>query len=284
MVILVTGSSGQLGQAIRSVAGEFPEVAFHFADSSDLDITDIAQVQSTFDRISPDFCINTAAYTAVDKSESEPDKARKVNVLGAANLASVCLSKNTTLIHVSTDFVFDGNNDQPYSEEDPTNPAGIYGMTKRDGELEIQKIMDRHFIVRTSWVYSEFGNNFMKTMLRIASEREEISVVNDQVGTPTYAVDLARALVEIALSGKTVYGVYHFSNDGAASWYDFAREIFTRTKSTVNLKPIPTSAFPTPAKRPAYSVLDKSRITSVFGIKIRPWQEALAACLGKYTS
>lgn len=284
MVILVTGASGQLGQAIKSVSNDFTDIVFHFADSSEIDITNLAQLRIEFDRISPDFCINTAAYTAVDKSESEPQKAREINVTGAAHLASVCLEKNCTLIHVSTDFVFDGQASEPYSEESPANPTGTYGATKRDGEIEIQKILDNYFIVRTSWVYSEFGNNFMKTMLRLASERDEISVVSDQIGTPTYAVDLARALVEIAQSGKTVYGVYNFSNEGVASWYDFAREIFDRTPSKVVLHAIPTSAFPTPAKRPPYSVLDKSRIKSIFGIKIRPWQDALAESLSKFTS
>ncbi|MBD3583779.1 dTDP-4-dehydrorhamnose reductase [Flavobacterium selenitireducens] len=284
MVILVTGASGQLGQAIRSVSAEFPEIVFHFANSSEIDISNLEQIRDAFERISPNFCINAAAYTAVDKSESEPEKAREINVKGAANLASVCLEKNSTLIHVSTDFIFDGLASEPYSEESPANPTGTYGLTKRDGEIEVQKILDRHFIVRTSWVYSEFANNFMKTMLRLASERDEISVVNDQIGTPTYAIDLARALVEIAQSGKTVYGIYNFSNEGVASWYDFAREIFDRTQSKVVLKPIPTSSFPTPAKRPAYSVLDKSRIKSVFGLKIRPWQDALAESLSKFTS
>jgi len=281
MVILVTGAAGQLGQAIKSIRSEYAGIDFHFADSSEADITDLSQIRKLFDQISPDFCINAAAYTAVDKAESDIEKARQINVTGAANLASVCLEKNCTLLHVSTDFVFAGLSDTPYSEEHPTNPTGIYGLTKRDGELEIQKIMSRYFIVRTSWVFSEFGNNFMKTMLRLSSEREEISVVSDQTGTPTYAVDLARALISIAKSGVTVYGIYNFSNEGQATWHDFARAIFDLSKTSVKLNAIPTSAFPTPAKRPTYSVLDKSRIKSVFSLQIRSWQEALDDAMSK---
>ena len=282
MVILVTGASGQLGQAIKSIRTSYPETNFYFADSAEADITDLAQLTEVFNKVRPDFCINAAAYTAVDKAESEHEKASEINVKGAANLASVCLGKDCTLIHVSTDFVFDGNATDPYTEEHPANPSGIYGLTKRDGELEIQRILNRYFIVRTSWVYSEFANNFMKTMLRLASERDEVNVVSDQIGTPTYAVDLARALIEMATSGKTVYGIYNFSNEGVASWYDFARAIFDMTKSSVKLNPIPTSAFPTPAKRPAYSVLDKSRIKSVFGLTIRPWKDALAEAVSRF--
>lgn len=284
MVILVTGASGQLGQALRSIAGEYGDIDFRFADSSEADITNLDQLRTLFDTVSPDFCINAAAYTAVDKAETDPKTAEAINVMGAANLASVCLSRNCTLIHVSTDFVFDGTSRTPYKEEDTANPQGVYGQTKRDGELEIQKILQHHFIVRTSWVYSEFGHNFMKTMLRLAAERDEVNVVSDQIGTPTYAVDLAKALVDIAVSGKTVYGIYNFSNEGTASWYDFAREIFDRTGASVQLNAIPTTSFPTPAKRPAYSVLDKSRIKSVFNLEIRAWNDALAEALSRLNS
>lgn len=281
MVVLVTGASGQLGQALKSVRSSYPQIDFHFADSSQGDITDLSKIRALFDTVKPHFCINAAAYTAVDKAESEPEKAHAINVAGAANLASVCLEKDCTLIHISTDFVFDGQSEIPYSEEAQTRPTGVYGLTKRDGEVEIQKILPRHFIVRTSWVYSEFGQNFMKTMLRLAKERDELNVVNDQIGTPTYAVDLAHALMQIIVSGKTIYGIYNFSNEGIASWYDFAKEIFSLSSSNIKLNAIPTSAFPTPAKRPSYSVLDKSRIRSVFGLQIRPWQQALAEAIKK---
>jgi dTDP-4-dehydrorhamnose reductase len=281
MVVLVTGASGQLGQAIKSIAAEFENLEFHFADSSEADISNIESLREIFDKVKPQFCINTAAYTAVDKAESEVEKAQLVNVTGAANLASVCLEKNCTLVHISTDFVFDGNSQTPYHEEQPTNPQSVYGRTKRDGELEIQNIASRYFIIRTSWVYSEFGNNFMKTMLRLASERDELNVVNDQIGTPTYAVDLARAILQLITANKPIYGIYNFSNEGVASWHDFAAEIFSKSQSGVKLNPIPTTSFPTPAKRPSYSVLDKSRIKSIFGIAIRDWRDALVEALAK---
>ncbi|RZJ71960.1 dTDP-4-dehydrorhamnose reductase [Flavobacterium sp.] len=281
MVILVTGASGQLGQALKSIHQNYENLDFHFADSSQADITNLASLEAIFDQVKPEFCINAAAYTAVDKAESEPEKAQLVNVAAAANLAAVCLAKNCTLVHVSTDFVFDGNADKPYSEEQKTNPQGVYGRTKRDGELEIQNILTRYFIIRTSWVYSEFGHNFMKTMLRLAKERDEVNVVDDQVGTPTYAVDLARAIIAVITSNKPFYGIYNFSNEGICSWHDFASEIFSQSKLDIKLNPIPTSAFPTPAKRPAYSVLDKSKIKSVFSLEIRDWKIALSEALAK---
>lgn len=276
MTVLVTGASGQLGQALQSIKAGYGQLEFHFANSAGGDITDPEALRALFEKTKPDFCINAAAYTAVDKAESEPEKARAVNVAGARNLARICRETNCTLVHVSTDFVFDGSHSVPYKEDNATNPQGIYGLTKRDGELEIARGLERHFIVRTSWVYSQFGHNFMKTMLRLARERKEISVVNDQIGAPTYAVDLAHALLAIVCSGKTAYGIYHYSNGGIASWCDFAAEIFRLSESHVTLHAIPTSSFPTPAKRPAYSVLDTSRIRSVFAIEIRDWKQALA--------
>lgn len=275
MVVLVTGGSGQVGQALQSIQKEYDNISFYFADSNEGNLTDENALQALFEKTKPDFCINAAAYTAVDKSESEPEKAEAINVSGVGNLAKTCAGFNCTLIHISTDFVFDGNSTLPYTEDIPTDPQGVYGRTKREGELEIGKFLEHYFIVRTAWVYSEFGNNFMKTMLRLAKERDQISVVNDQIGTPTYAVDLAQALLQIVTSGKTAYGVYHFSNEGLTSWHDFAREIFKLANSDIQLQAIPTTGFPTPAKRPAYSVLDKSRIKSVFHLTIRDWKEAL---------
>lgn len=275
MVILVTGGSGQLGQAILSISPQYEGLRFYFADSAEGDITDVVRLRALFSKVNPSYCINAAAYTAVDKAESEPEKAFGINVLGAKNIAQVCLENDCTLLHVSTDFVFDGKKTTPYTENDHTHPQGIYGQTKRDGELEISRILPAHFVIRTSWVYSEFGHNFMKTMLRLASEREELQVVDDQIGTPTYAVDLAHALVQIVLSRKTQYGIYHYSNEGTASWYDFAREIFEVNKIDIRLVPIPSSSFPTPAARPKFSVLDKSKIKAVFGLQIRRWETAL---------
>jgi dTDP-4-dehydrorhamnose reductase len=275
MVVLVTGGSGQLGQALWYISHKFPSLQFYFAGSDEGDITDPIKVRALFSKTKPVFCINAAAYTAVDKAESEPQKAALVNVGGVQNIAAACKEYDCTLLHISTDFVFDGHKQTPYTEEDETNPQGVYGFTKRDGEVAISHLLTAFFIIRTSWVYSQFGNNFMKTMLRLAADRDELNVVNDQVGSPTHAIDLANALLAIILSGKKEYGIYNFSNEGTASWYDFAKEIFEVNGVDIRLNPIPTTAFPTPAKRPAYSVLDKSKIRAVFGIEIQSWQSAL---------
>jgi dTDP-4-dehydrorhamnose reductase len=275
MVVLVTGSNGQLGQSLQFISEHYSDIQFHFYTSTELDITDNKCIRDIFTLIKPDFCINAAAYTAVDKAESESEKATLVNVTGAKNMALICNEFSTTLIHVSTDFVFDGIKETPYTEEDTTNPQGIYGKTKREGEIEIIKYLKQYFIVRTSWLYSSFGNNFMKTMLKLANERNSLNVVNDQIGTPTQAVDLAQVLVKIVLSGSQNYGIYHFSNEGKTSWYGFAKEIFIINSTIINLNPIPTSEFPTPAKRPKYSVLDKSKIKTEFGISINDWKESL---------
>lgn len=224
MVIAVTGASGQLGQALRYVAGKFPELQLHFATSSEADITDSQSIANFFDRINPDACINAAAYTAVDKAESEPEKAYAINVTGVANLANACKERNMLLVHISTDFVFDGTKNSPYTETDSTNPQSVYGKTKLQGEDEVRSLLDRHYIVRTSWVYSQFGNNFMKTMLRLAAERDAISVVNDQKGSPTNACDLAQALLTILQSNTEKFGTYHYSNEGECTWYDFAKK------------------------------------------------------------
>lgn len=275
MVVLVTGANGQLGQSLQHIAGAYPNLRFVFCSSSDLDITNKTNCESVFKHYQPQFCINAAAYTAVDKAESEPEKAHLINVIGAQNLAETCKEHNTVLLHVSTDFVFDGSNHKPYTENDRPNPTGVYGQTKLEGELAVQAIWEKHFVIRTSWVYSQFGNNFMKTMLRLASERDTLSVVNDQIGTPTNAVDLAKALVTIILSEKEAYGIYHFSNEGQCSWYEFAKEIFRVNNIVIDLKQIPTSAYPTPAKRPEYSVLDKNKIKSIFKVEVKEWEESL---------
>ena len=280
MVVLVTGASGQLGQAIQFIAKNHSEIKFVFCSSSDLDISNKENCQTVFQKTKPDYCINTAAYTAVDKAESERDKAELINVLGSKNIAEVCNNFDVKLIHISTDFVFDGSNDKPYTETQITNPKGVYGQTKLDGEKAIQQVFSKYYIIRTSWVYSQFGNNFMKTMLRLASERTALSVVNDQIGTPTNAVDLAEALVQIILFAnqqpkKDNYGIYNFSNEGECSWYDFAKKIFEINNVSIDLSAIPTEQFPTPAQRPKYSVLDKSKIKTTFGITIKTWEESL---------
>ena len=304
MVVLVTGANGQLGQAIQSISGKYPEIDFVFCSSSDLDITNLENCQAVFSNYQPQFCINAAAYTAVDKAESEPAKAFDINANGPENLAITCKKFNTILIHISTDFVFDAyfsdgiayydrelrlplKSDFGLTETDVPFPSGVYGLTKLQGEQAIQANWKKHFIIRTSWVYSQFGNNFMKTMLRLASERDTLSVVSDQIGTPTNAVDLAEVLIKIIeschaeLVSASNYGIYNFSNEGQCSWYDFAKEIFHQKGVSIVLKPIPTSAYPTPAKRPAYSVLDKTKIKSTFGVEIKEWQTSLATCINQ---
>ena len=292
MVVLVTGANGQLGQSIQFIANKYPNIQFVYTDFQEMDITNIKNCQAVFAKYQPHFCINTAAYTAVDKAESEAEKAHLINAVGPENLAKVCKEFDTILVHISTDFIFDGTSKVPYLETDIPNPKSIYGQTKLDGEIAIQKNWEKHFIVRTSWVYSQFANNFMKTMLRLASERDNLSVVNDQIGTPTNAVDLAEVLMVIIVSSfkfaspvrfhsgqVSSFGIYNFSNEGQCSWYDFANEIFHQKGIKIDLKPIPTSAYPTPAKRPAYSVLDKTKIKSTFDIKINDWQTSLRVCL-----
>ncbi|WP_329806818.1 dTDP-4-dehydrorhamnose reductase [Flavobacterium facile] len=298
MVVLVTGANGQLGQAIQSIVGKYPSIDFVFCTSSELNITDKSNCETVFEKYKPNFCINAAAYTAVDKAESEPEKAFAINVTGAQNLAEVCKNNNTVLLHVSTDFVFDAKfvdgiayydrelrlplkSEKGLTETDVPFPAGIYGLTKLQGEQAIESTWEKHFIIRTSWVYSQFANNFMKTMLRLASERDSLSVVSDQIGTPTNAVDLAEALLKIIQScdaqlvSASNFGIYNFSNEGQCSWYDFAAEIFRVNNISINLNPIPSSAYPTPAKRPVYSVLDKTKIKKVFGIETKDWKESL---------
>lgn len=281
MVVLVTGANGQLGQSLQFIAPNYPEIKFVFRDSRQLDITNLNNIKQVFEQFKPSYCINAASYTAVDKAESEPEKAILINVIGAKNLAEVCKEFDAILLHISTDFVFDGTKKTPYIEEDTPNPTGVYGQTKLDGEKAIQEIWNKYFIIRTSWVYSQFGNNFLKTMLRLASERDKLSVVNDQTGTPTNAVDLAKVLVKICLSYNlqpliyNQFGVYNFSNEGQCSWYDFAKKIFELHNINIHLDPIPTTSFPTPAKRPAYSVLDKKKIKDTFGIEINNWETSL---------
>jgi len=283
MVVLVTGANGQLGQSIQFIANKYPKIQFVYTDFQEMDITNIESCQAVFSEHKPQFCINTAAYTAVDKAESESEKAHLINAVGAENLAKVCKEFDTILLHISTDFIFDGISTKPYLETDTPNPQSVYGQTKLDGELAIQKNWEKHFIVRTSWVYSQFANNFMKTMLRLASERDSLSVVSDQIGTPTNAVDLAEVLLSIIQSPITdhpsSFGVYNFSNEGQCSWYDFANEIFQQKGISIDLNPIPTSAYPTPAKRPAFSVLNKSKIKTTFPIAITDWKTSLKKCL-----
>jgi dTDP-4-dehydrorhamnose reductase len=255
--------------------------AFIFVDYDELDITKEGEVWAFFEMENIDYCINCAAYTAVDKAESEHTLANAINNEGARHLAEACLKYNVVLIHISTDFVFDGNQSRPYSESDITNPLGVYGLGKLHGEQAIISNLRKYFILRTSWLYSEHGHNFLKTMLRLGKERERLSVVCDQIGTPTYAGDLADVILGIINDNTDKYGVYHYSNEGVASWYDFAHAIFDLGRVDCALTPIKTEAYPTPAKRPAFSVMDKSKIKKNLHIEIPYWRESLIHAIDK---
>jgi dTDP-4-dehydrorhamnose reductase len=271
--VLVTGANGQLGKSINRISTNYSELKFVFTDVAELDITNIDDVNAFFSSNKTDYCINCAAYTAVDKAEEEVDKAYLLNATAVKNLVEACKNTGAVLIHVSTDFVFDGTKITPYTEADSPNPLSVYGKSKLQGEMYIKETWDRHFIVRTSWLYSEYGNNFVKTMLRLAETKDEISVVNDQIGSPTYAGDLASFLLEIINKPSKDYGIYHYSNEGEISWYDFAVEIFKQHKKAVRVIPIPTSAYPTAAKRPTYSVMDLSKAKITFGNTIPLWKQ-----------
>jgi len=262
--ILVTGGNGQLAQCLKDVVINDNELNVDFQDLPYLDITDKQQLESYFSKNELDYCINCAAYTAVDLAEEQSDLAYAVNAEGPKNLAEVCKKYQVKLLHISTDFVFDGKKQTPYIETDMPNPLGVYGASKWQGERYIQEVTQDYFIIRTSWLYSEYGNNFMKTMLRLSETRDEISVVSDQIGAPTYAGDLAEVLIKIALSSSKAYGLYHFSNFGAISWYDFAVEIFRHFGKKIEVKPIKTKDYPTAAKRPEYSVLETTKIEKEF--------------------
>ena len=279
--VLITGGSGQLGQCLQSIAYQHPTLNFLFADKSTLDVTNAIHVLDFFEKHNIDWCINCAAYTAVDNAETHQEQAYQINVLGAMNIAKACQEYDVKLIHISTDFVFDGLKNMPYKETDFTNPQGVYGSTKLEGENEIQKYCSSNFIVRTSWLYSEFGHNFMKTMLRLSSQRDILRVVEDQIGSPTYAVDLAEALIQIIQKNRGDFGVFHYSNQGQMSWFEFAKAIFELTDSSFILEPILSKDYNTLAKRPTYSVLDTSKISKEFELKIPGWKESLLVALSK---
>ncbi|RXJ52442.1 dTDP-4-dehydrorhamnose reductase [Gelidibacter gilvus] len=279
--VLVTGGNGQLGQCIQSIANQFPSLHFLFVDKDILDITNEKDVLDFFEAHHIHWCINCAAYTAVDHAEENQELALQVNVVGARNIANACQRNGSKLIQISTDFVFDGKSSNPYKETDRVNPLGVYGLTKLNGEVEVKKNCPSYFIVRTSWLYSEFGNNFMKTMLRLGSEKTQLSVVNDQIGSPTYAIDLAEALIQIIQLDTDNYGIYHYSNHGQISWFDFAKTIFELTNNDLSLNPILSKDYATLAERPKYSVLDTSKITDEFALKIPFWKDSLANALSK---
>jgi dTDP-4-dehydrorhamnose reductase len=273
--ILVTGKNSQLSQCLQDIEKEHSFFNFIFKDSKSLDITNSDQLELFFNSNTIDYCINCAAYTAVDKAEEEEGNALRVNVEGVKNLVNSCNKNNIILIHISTDFVFNGYSKNPYKETDKTDPLGVYGFTKRKGELEIFKNLKGHFIIRTSWLYSEYGNNFLKTMLRLSKEKEEISVVVDQIGSPTYAKDLAEVIIKLIETKSKRFGIYHYSNKGEVSWYDFAKAIFKISNIEIKLNPIPTDEYPTPAERPRYSVLNTDKIKKELRIDIPNWKKSL---------
>jgi dTDP-4-dehydrorhamnose reductase len=277
--ILVFGASGQLGTCIKKVAKEQNLTDIIFPEKGEADILNEAGLEALFNKYQPRFCINCAAYTAVDKAEEDIATARKLNKDGAVNLARLCKAHHAVLVHVSTDFVFEGNAPYPLIETDAANPINVYGLTKLEGEQAIAEILPEHYTIRTSWLYSEYGNNFVKTMLRLGAERDQLNIIADQVGTPTYAIDLANCLLAIIAADNKQYGVYHYSNDGVASWYDFAQAIFDLSKTDVKVLPIRTSQYPTPAVRPTFSVMDKTKIKTNFGIHIPYWRQSLEECI-----
>ncbi len=279
--ILVTGSNGQLGSEIKELTNNDRNNLYFFTDRDSLDITDQEMIKSFIATNRIDTIINCAAYTAVDKAEEDEANANAINHLAVKYLAEIAKEENIKLIHISTDYVFDGTNYRPYVEGDPTNPKSVYGATKLAGEKAMQEINPANsIIIRTSWVYSSFGNNFVKTMLRLGKERDALGVIFDQVGTPTYAKDLAQTILDIVpqITNEKVE-IYHYSNEGVLSWYDFAKEIMYMSKLECHIQPIETKEYPTPAKRPYYSLLNKAKIKKEFGITIPYWKDSVNACL-----
>lgn len=282
--ILITGANGQLGNEMRVVSAEQEQLTYHFTDVAELDICDIEAIERYVVDHAIDCIVNCAAYTNVNKAEEDTELCDKLNHLAPANLARVAAKHQIGLIHVSTDYVFNGEHYVPYKEDEPTCPNSVYGATKLAGEQAILSIHPEAVVIRTAWLYSTFGNNFVKTMLRLGSEREELGVVFDQIGTPTYARDLARTIQHIMVKG-IVPGIYHYSNEGVCSWYDFTKMIFAFGGiTTCQLKPLHTDEYPTPAARPHYSVLDKTKIKQTYGIDVPYWVDSLRECISSVVS
>jgi dTDP-4-dehydrorhamnose reductase len=286
MKILVTGAYGQLGNELRTLSEKDPTGQFLFTDLDTLDITDEKQIIYFLNRYNPGFVINCAAYTAVDQAETDEHNARLLNALAPGYLAKAAKNAGAGFLHISTDYVFDGQSFMPYKETNPVSPVSVYGRTKQEGEERCLTEYPGAVILRTSWLYSPFGNNFVKTMLRLGKEREELNVVFDQVGTPTYAADLARAILVIAgifekRREEYLPGIYHYSNEGVASWFDFAKAVFEMARISCRIVPVLSDQFPTPARRPHYSILDKTKIKTAFNLSIPYWRESLGICMNK---
>jgi len=283
MKILITGSNGQLGSEIKELEPLYSHYEFLYTDVNELDITSTEKVNQFFEFHNPDVVINCAAYTAVDKAETDEETAFLVNAKAPGNLAGAAADSGAFMVHISTDYVYDGKHFQPYVETDRINPASVYGKTKAAGEEAVQNAGGKAVIIRTSWLYSAFGNNFIKTMMKYGREREMLNVVFDQVGTPTYAHDLAKAILDIlpvAMTAEDIE-VYHYSNEGVASWYDFAKAVHHFTNIRCKVHPIPTKDYPLPAERPFYSVLDKSKIKKKFNLDIPYWRDSVKQCIDR---
>lgn len=277
--ILVTGSKGQLGSEIKKISKDYPTIKFTFVDREEMPLDDNDSIIRFLNQLQPNLIVSAGAYTAVDQAENEKELVDQINHLAVETMAKWCSNNHAKLIHISTDYVFDGKSDIPYKESDFTAPINWYGETKLRGEQAIECIMKEAVIIRTSWVYSEYGNNFVKTMLRLMKDRESIGVVNDQVGTPTYALDLAKTILSIIESDNWVSGVYHYSNEGKISWYDFAIEINKLNGLNCQVNPVSSAQFPTIAKRPNYSLLDKTKIKQTYKLDVPSWEQSLEECL-----
>lgn len=277
--VLVFGGDSQLAHCIKKLENEFSNLDVNYLSSSEGDVTCLKSLETAFSFHEPSIVINCAAYTAVDLAEEEVEKATKINASAAGNLAKYCQKFDALLIQISTDFVFEGKKTSLLTEIDDAQPINIYGKTKLEGEKEIERNAEKYYILRTSWLYSEFGSNFVKTMIRLGKEKTELAVVHDQIGTPTYGVDLARVILKIAGMSKLDYGVYHYSNEGVASWYDFAHSIFEQANIEIQLKPLSSKDYITKAARPSFSVMDKSKIKKHLNIKIPHWRDSLGNCL-----
>lgn len=282
--VLVTGGSGQLGSALKSVQDHFGELDFSFKSSHELDITSQSAIENLLDEYHYDIIVNTAAYTAVDKAESDFENAQKINATAVRYLAEAAFKRGITLIHISTDYVFDGVEPKARLETDSTNPIGVYGQTKLEGEEFALNANPKTIIIRTAWVYSEFGSNFLKTMLRLFNEKTEIGVINDQVGSPTNATDLAKVIGAIASADELVYGIFNYSNEGQCSWFEFATKIKELVRSTIEIKSISSAQYVTAAKRPAYSLLNKDKIKKTYAVEIPHWTQSLGEVVGKMTT
>jgi len=273
--VLITGAKGQLGCCLKAASKNYPDIDFSFVDKEILDITTPKAVSTFFEEHTFDFCINAAAYTQVDKAESDEEQAFLVNAEGVKNLSIACKKHKVTLLHISTDYVFDGKKETPYLETDKTNPINIYGASKLKGEEYIKEICDKYYIIRTSWLYSQYGHNFLKSILKFSKEKDTLTITTEQTGSPTNANDLADVLLKLIHLDMKDYGIYHFSNDGEATWYDFAKAIIEFSGLSNKVSVVETDYYPTFAKRPIYSILETSKIKNALRVKILPWKESL---------